>query len=217
MSGCVCSLLFYLFQDKRQTKEDRIKGTRLWDAAPDKEATGAQGLSKPLDLLQMTKTTITAVRFRQLQKQKMQVTWRGDKRKMWMLYHTYIKGIKMMSYREESDCAKHGEVLRWSADSEGEQTIDKLPQTTLGILLADSTVLGVILLVLCCVALCCVVSSCVDYFSPCHLLPTLAYSWLVLSWSGIVLWLSCLILSCLAIGCLVLFFHDLSCLVVVGW
>ncbi len=29
----------------------------------------------------------------------------------------YKKGIKMMSEREASECAKHGEVLRWSTDS----------------------------------------------------------------------------------------------------
>ncbi len=33
----------------------------------------------------------------------------------------YIKGIKMMSYREALECSEHGEVLRWSSDSDGEQ------------------------------------------------------------------------------------------------
>jgi hypothetical protein len=32
----------------------------------------------------------------------------------------YIKGIKMMSERESNETAQHGEVLRWSNDSEGE-------------------------------------------------------------------------------------------------
>ena len=39
----------------------------------------------------------------------------------------FIKGIKLMSEREATECAEHGEVLRWSPDSEGEQTIDKTP------------------------------------------------------------------------------------------
>ncbi len=42
----------------------------------------------------------------------------------------YIKGIKMMSEREATECAENGEVLRWSTDSEPEQTIDKPNQTT---------------------------------------------------------------------------------------
>ena len=33
----------------------------------------------------------------------------------------YPKGIKLMSYREALECSKHGEVLRWSTDSEGEE------------------------------------------------------------------------------------------------
>ncbi len=32
----------------------------------------------------------------------------------------YPKGIKLMSEREADECAKFGEVLRWSSDSEGE-------------------------------------------------------------------------------------------------
>ncbi len=42
----------------------------------------------------------------------------------------YIKGIKIMSEREATECAEHGEVLRWSTDSEQEQTKDKPDQTT---------------------------------------------------------------------------------------
>jgi hypothetical protein len=39
----------------------------------------------------------------------------------------YIKGIRMMSDREATECAQHGEVLRWSSESEGEveETQDK--------------------------------------------------------------------------------------------
>jgi hypothetical protein len=40
----------------------------------------------------------------------------------------YKKGIKMMSEREASECAEHGEVLRWSTDS-GED--EEYPQPTL--------------------------------------------------------------------------------------
>jgi hypothetical protein len=36
----------------------------------------------------------------------------------------------MMSEREATECAEHGEVLRWSTDSEPEQTYDKPNQTT---------------------------------------------------------------------------------------
>jgi hypothetical protein len=42
----------------------------------------------------------------------------------------YIKGIKLMSEREATECAEHGEVLRWSTDSEPEQTNDIPDQTT---------------------------------------------------------------------------------------
>ncbi len=35
-----------------------------------------------------------------------------------------------MSEREATECAENGEVLRWSTDSEPEQTIDKPHQTT---------------------------------------------------------------------------------------
>jgi hypothetical protein len=37
----------------------------------------------------------------------------------------YIKGIKMMSEREADECARHGEVLRWSTDSDNEKITDK--------------------------------------------------------------------------------------------
>jgi hypothetical protein len=33
----------------------------------------------------------------------------------------YIRGIKLMSEREANDCARNGEVLRWSSDSEGDE------------------------------------------------------------------------------------------------
>jgi hypothetical protein len=36
----------------------------------------------------------------------------------------YLKGIKMMSEREVDECAKHGEVLRWSSDSDVEKITD---------------------------------------------------------------------------------------------
>ncbi len=39
----------------------------------------------------------------------------------------YPNGIKMMSYREATECAEYGEVLRWSPDIESEQTIEKTP------------------------------------------------------------------------------------------
>ncbi len=35
-----------------------------------------------------------------------------------------------MSEREATECSQHGEALRWSTDSEGEQTNDKPDQTT---------------------------------------------------------------------------------------
>ncbi len=35
----------------------------------------------------------------------------------------YIKGIKMMSYREALEFSEHGEVQRWSTDSDEEQVI----------------------------------------------------------------------------------------------
>ena len=42
----------------------------------------------------------------------------------------------MMSYREALECSKHGEVLRWSTDSEGEETKatepDKQPHISFG-------------------------------------------------------------------------------------
>ena len=33
----------------------------------------------------------------------------------------YVKGIKLMSDREATECARHGEVLRWSSDSDKEE------------------------------------------------------------------------------------------------
>ncbi len=50
----------------------------------------------------------------------------------------YLKGIKMMSYRESQETAQYGEVLRWSSDSEGEtaaqqDTTDSEEPTELGV------------------------------------------------------------------------------------
>jgi hypothetical protein len=33
----------------------------------------------------------------------------------------FRKGIKLMSEREANECARHGEVLRWSSDSDHEE------------------------------------------------------------------------------------------------
>jgi hypothetical protein len=48
----------------------------------------------------------------------------------------YPKGIELMSYRDATECSKHGEVLSWGTDSEGEKTKvtepDKQPQITFG-------------------------------------------------------------------------------------
>ena len=55
----------------------------------------------------------------------MQETLRGDKTKNHMSSLSINnKGIKLMSEREADKCAEHGEVLRWSPDSEVEQTKD---------------------------------------------------------------------------------------------
>ncbi len=43
------------------------------------------------------------------------------------IFNPYPNGIKMMSYREATECAEYGEVLRWSPDIESEQTIEKTP------------------------------------------------------------------------------------------
>jgi hypothetical protein len=37
----------------------------------------------------------------------------------------------MMSEREADECARHGEVLRWSSDSDIEKTIDKTDDITI--------------------------------------------------------------------------------------
>jgi hypothetical protein len=43
----------------------------------------------------------------------------------------YKKGVKMMSYREATEVAEHGEVLRWSSESEGEgEETTKAPKYT---------------------------------------------------------------------------------------
>ncbi len=41
----------------------------------------------------------------------------------------YRKGIKMMSQREADECARHGEVLRWSSDSD-EDEVSKAKKRT---------------------------------------------------------------------------------------
>jgi hypothetical protein len=52
----------------------------------------------------------------------------------------YIKGIKMMSEREADECARHGEVLRWSTDSDNEKiTDDKTYDTTAALDTTGST------------------------------------------------------------------------------
>jgi hypothetical protein len=40
------------------------------------------------------------------------------------LFNPYPRGIKLMSAREADECARHGEVLRWSSDSDEEKTKD---------------------------------------------------------------------------------------------
>ncbi len=45
---------------------------------------------------------------------------RSDKSETKVHVVPYIKGIRMMSDREATETAQHGEVLRWSSDSEGE-------------------------------------------------------------------------------------------------
>ncbi len=42
----------------------------------------------------------------------------------------YIKGTKMCSYKEAIETVKYGEPLRWSSDSEGENTCDKGKRAT---------------------------------------------------------------------------------------
>ncbi len=45
---------------------------------------------------------------------------RSDKSEAEVHVVPYIKGLRMMSDREATEMAQHGEVLRWSSDSEGE-------------------------------------------------------------------------------------------------
>ena len=47
----------------------------------------------------------------------------------------FIPGIRLMSEREADEVARHGEVLRWSSDEDGNNT----PKTTLGSDTTDST------------------------------------------------------------------------------
>jgi hypothetical protein len=42
----------------------------------------------------------------------------------------YVKGIKLMSDREATECARHGEVLRWSSDSDKEEMTEIREDTT---------------------------------------------------------------------------------------
>ncbi len=43
----------------------------------------------------------------------------------------YVKGIKLMSDREATECARHGEVLRWSSDSDKEEMTDTREDRTI--------------------------------------------------------------------------------------
>jgi hypothetical protein len=42
-----------------------------------------------------------------------------------------VKGIKLMSDREATECARHGEVLRWSSDSDKEEMTDTREDRTI--------------------------------------------------------------------------------------
>jgi hypothetical protein len=43
----------------------------------------------------------------------------------------YLKGTKLMSEREANKCARHGEVLRWSSDSDKEEMTDTREDRTI--------------------------------------------------------------------------------------
>jgi hypothetical protein len=42
----------------------------------------------------------------------------------------YPKGIKLMSAREADECARHGEVLRWSTDDEEDKVESEVQLVT---------------------------------------------------------------------------------------
>ncbi len=44
----------------------------------------------------------------------------------------FIKGTKLMSEREVTEVARHGEVLRWSSDSDKEEMTDRGADRTIG-------------------------------------------------------------------------------------
>jgi hypothetical protein len=44
----------------------------------------------------------------------------------------FRKGIKLMSEREADECARHGEVLRWSTDSDQEEMTERGPDRKIG-------------------------------------------------------------------------------------
>ncbi len=54
------------------------------------------------------------------------------------LLNPYPRGIKLMSEREADEVARHGEVLRWSSDSDDEKTKDSVSDSE------DPTELGVV-------------------------------------------------------------------------
>ncbi len=54
------------------------------------------------------------------------------------LLNPYPRGIKLMSEREADEVARHGEVLRWSSDSDDEKTNDSVSDSE------DPTELGVV-------------------------------------------------------------------------
>jgi hypothetical protein len=43
----------------------------------------------------------------------------------------YVKGIRLMSDREATECARHGEVLRWSSDSDKDEMTDTREDRTI--------------------------------------------------------------------------------------
>jgi hypothetical protein len=43
----------------------------------------------------------------------------------------YVKGIKLMSDREATECARYGEVLRWSSDSDREEMTETREDRTI--------------------------------------------------------------------------------------
>ncbi len=119
---CFLSLLSHLISDKWQAKDGRVKATSQVDAALDKEEDSVPGHSKSQGQSQKTKVTKKTATFRRLREQRTQE--RQDEEPHVIPFN---KGIKMMSEREATELAQNGEVLTWSPDSEGEQTIGKTP------------------------------------------------------------------------------------------